>query len=144
MYNSLVRFFFSEDPDMCLFGSTLSDSFGWSNSFLPRTGYNEARYWSDIITRYNRSENSSNDEAREIFNIVSKTSYTTNPAFRARRYEYGNATDNHFAVRTCNAYWNPQVTISETNVDPFYLGMASQATEREDTIITPDLRGSVS
>ena len=49
----------------------------------------------------------------------------------------------HFAVRTCNAYWNPQVTVSRTNVDPFYLGMTSQATEREDTIITPDLRGKV-
>ena len=61
-----------------------------------------------------------------------------------RSYTYEDPTDRaHFAVRTCNAYWNPQVTISETNVDPFYLGMASQATEREDTIITPDLRGNV-
>ena len=46
-------------------------------------------------------------------------------------------------MRTCNSYWNPQVTIRDTNVDPFYLGMASQAVEREDTIITPDLRGRV-
>jgi len=61
-----------------------------------------------------------------------------------RSYTYADPTDKaHFAVRTCNAYWNPQVTVSETNVDPFYLGMASQATEREDTIITPDLRGNV-
>jgi len=49
----------------------------------------------------------------------------------------------HFAIRTCNSFWNPQVTLAATNVDAFYLGMASQATEREDTIITPDLRGKV-
>ena len=138
----ICNLFHSNDSDMCLFGSPVSETFGWSNSFLRRTGYGETRYWSDIITRYN--ENSLRDEAQEIFRIVNTTTYTKNPASRARPYEYGNATDNHFAVRTCNAYWNPQVTISETNVDPFYLGMASQATEREDTIITPDLRGSVS
>lgn len=49
----------------------------------------------------------------------------------------------YFAPRTCNQYWNPTVTTTETNVDPFYLGMASQRCEREDFIITPDLRGSV-
>ena len=53
------------------------------------------------------------------------------------------ADTDHFAIRTCNSFWNPQVTISQTNVDSFYLGMSSQATEREDTIITPDLRGKV-
>ena len=132
---------------MCLFGSPVSDTFYWSNSFLNRTGQNsnETKYWSDIVNRYHRDhDDTANDESQEIFNIVNRTLYTNNPAYNARNYEYGNATDNHFAVRTCNAYWNPQVTISETNVDPFYLGMASQATEREDTIITPDLRGNVS
>ena len=132
---------------MCLFGSPVSDTFYWSNSFLNRTGQNsnETKYWSDIVNRYYRDhDDTANDESQEIFNIVNRTLYTNNPAYNARNYEYGNATDNHFAVRTCNAYWNPQVTISETNVDPFYLGMASQATEREDTIITPDLRGNVS
>ena len=49
----------------------------------------------------------------------------------------------YYAIRTCNSYWLPQEYISETNVDAFYLGMASQATEREDFIITPDLRGKV-
>ena len=33
--------------------------------------------------------------------------------------------------------------MAKTNVDSFYLGMASQRTEREDNIITPDLRGKV-
>jgi len=45
-------------------------------------------------------------------------------------------TDN--AICTCNSILNTQVTISATNVEPFYLGMSSQATEREETIITPD------
>ena len=49
----------------------------------------------------------------------------------------------YFAPRTCNQFWNPQVPVNETNVDSFYLGMASQRAEREDFIITPDLRGKV-
>lgn len=57
--------------------------------------------------------------------------------------QYQDADDRHFAIRTCNSFWNPQVTVAATNVDPFYLGMSSQAAEREDTIITPDLRGKV-
>ena len=60
-----------------------------------------------------------------------------------RNYRYSEGDSGHFVVRTCNAYWNPQVTIRDTNVHPFYLGMASQKVEREDTIITPDLRGKV-
>lgn len=45
------------------------------------------------------------------------------------------------AVRTCNSYWNPQDPVAEYDIDDFILGMSSQVTEREDTIITPDLRG---
>ena len=48
-----------------------------------------------------------------------------------------------FAVRTCQSYFNPQETIRFTNIDPMIEGMASGATEREDFIITPDLRGQV-
>ena len=48
---------------------------------------------------------------------------------------------NKQAVRTCNSYWNPQDPIAEYDIDDFILGMSSQVTEREDTIITPDLRG---
>ena len=51
--------------------------------------------------------------------------------------------ESYFAPRTCNQFWNPQVPIIQTNVDPLYLGMASQRAEREDFIITPDLRGKV-
>ena len=130
---------------MCLFGSPVSETFGWTNSFLNRIpGHTDARNWSHIVDTYYKTR-PDNDEAREIFNILNRTLYRNQPAYDESRYNYDNlANDTHFAVRTCNAYWNPQVTITETNVDPFYLGMASQATEREDTIITPDLRGSVS
>jgi len=48
-----------------------------------------------------------------------------------------------FAVRTCQSYFNPQETIKYTNIDPMIEGMSSGATEREDFIITPDLRGQV-
>lgn len=48
-----------------------------------------------------------------------------------------------FAVRTCQSYFQPQETIQYTNIGPFIEGMSAGATEREDFIITPDLRGDV-
>ena len=50
--------------------------------------------------------------------------------------------DDHRAVRTCNSYWNSQDSIRETGIEQFLMGMASQIAEREDMIITPDLRGT--
>ncbi|XP_013378732.1 dual oxidase 2-like isoform X2 [Lingula anatina] len=47
------------------------------------------------------------------------------------------------ALRTCNTYWNPQEAVLESGVEELMMGMASQITEREDNIITPDLRGFV-
>ena len=48
------------------------------------------------------------------------------------------------SVRTCNSYWNPQDSIlEEGGIDDILMGMASQIAEREDNIITEDLRGSV-
>ena len=60
-----------------------------------------------------------------------------------QKYTYGDAPAQYFSVRTCNSYFNPQGPIMATNVDPLFLGMASQRCEREDFIITPDLRGNV-
>ena len=52
---------------------------------------------------------------------------------------------NLFALRTCNAFWNGPVYIREPkDIEPMLEGMASQLTEREDFIITEDLRGFVS
>ena len=48
-----------------------------------------------------------------------------------------------FAVRTCQSYFQPQETIQYSNIGPFLEGMSSGATELEDFIITPDLRGEV-
>ena len=48
-----------------------------------------------------------------------------------------------FAVRTCQSYFQPQETIQYSNIGPFIEGMAAGATEKEDFIITPDLRGDV-
>ncbi|XP_071952320.1 dual oxidase 1-like [Antedon mediterranea] len=53
------------------------------------------------------------------------------------------AKSGHHGIRTCNSYWNPQVPILEHDIEPILLGMASQITEREDNIITEDLRGMV-
>jgi dual oxidase len=48
------------------------------------------------------------------------------------------------AIRTCNTYWNsPDIVRDWGNIEYTLQGMASQITEREDNIITPDLRGFV-
>ncbi|XP_064595545.1 dual oxidase 2-like [Liolophura sinensis] len=51
----------------------------------------------------------------------------------------------HKGLRTCNTYWLARETYMElnTDIDEMLMGMASQVTEREDNIITPDLRGFV-
>ena len=82
-------------------------------------------------------------EVRAIFNIINSSYYENEDTYDASRYNYTDADSGHFVVRTCNSYWNPQVPIRDTNIHPFFLGMASQRVEREDTIITPDLRGQV-
>ena len=139
---------------MCRFGSPLSPTFQQTNSFLDRIPGNvPVTSYSTLIAEYytpyiqgTRDLATAAPDIQEIFKILNRSIYLNNTAFTgsSRNYDYTTrADDEYFAVRTCNAYWNPQVTISETNVDSFYLGMASQATEREDTIITPDLRGSV-
>uniref|UniRef100_H2Z324 NAD(P)H oxidase (H2O2-forming) n=1 Tax=Ciona savignyi TaxID=51511 RepID=H2Z324_CIOSA len=46
-------------------------------------------------------------------------------------------------LRTCNTYWNSVEAIVESDIDKLLMGMASQIAEKEDNIITPDLRGSV-
>ena len=81
-------------------------------------------------------------EIRAIFEFLNETFYKNQDDFNVS-YNYSPADSSYFVPRTCNAYWNPQVPIRATNVHPFYLGMASQRVEREDTIITPDLRGKV-
>eukprot|EP00118_Oscarella_pearsei_P028224 m.1711 g.1711 ORF g.1711 m.1711 type:complete len:1810 (+) comp7753_c0_seq1:180-5609(+) len=46
-------------------------------------------------------------------------------------------------VRTCNSYWIPQETLTAVGIEPVLLGMATQVTEREDNVVTEDLRGKV-
>ncbi|XP_078488213.1 dual oxidase 2 isoform X1 [Ciona intestinalis] len=46
-------------------------------------------------------------------------------------------------LRTCNTYWNSLEAVVESDIDQLLMGMASQVAEKEDNIITPDLRGSV-
>jgi len=126
----------SEDPNNCRFGSPLSPLDNYSNSFLNRSSVGtQYRSWRDIITTYytpyvgDNPDPFPNDEAETAFRMLQASVNET----RINSDEYMNdAGSNHFGIRTCNSFWNPQVTISETNVDPFYLGMSSQATERED------------
>jgi predicted ferric reductase len=49
------------------------------------------------------------------------------------------------AFRMCNSYFEPNDVLDEydTSIEELWMGMCSQKTEREDNIITPDLRGFV-
>ena len=135
------------DTNECRFGPTLSFTFNGTNSFLKRIDPDlNITSWTNITDRFYTPfvQNplllaSQSDEVKAIYNILNDT---INPLYENTDYER-DGDSGHFAIRTCNSFWNPQVTVAETNVDSFYLGMSSQATEREDTIITPDLRGQV-
>ena len=135
----------------CRFGPTLtSDAVktnkNYTNSFL--SGIDNANYpnWQSIANRFGPEQEVNGYTAQAIQMILNRTIYDRDGAptdAAGTEYNYQSADSQYFAIRTCNSFWNPQVTISETNVDSLYLGMTSQATEREDTIITPDLRGKV-
>ena len=141
---------FSSDPSVankCLFGSPLSLTNRGTNSFLSRISNKDHSSWQDITNTYykpfmNGEEfpEENKEDYRTLFNMLSRS--VNSSLIDSPEYSL-DANDNHFGVRTCNSYWNPQVTIRETNVDGFFLGMASQAAEREDTIVASDLRGSV-
>ena len=135
---------YRDDSNTCAFGSTLSlDPANYTNSFLGRVDPQPFDTWEKLVDRFvNNFNPKGRDEEKAINELLTKTLYRYNGV--PTTYNYNTpANGGHFAIRTCNSFWNPQVTVSETNVDPFYLGMSSQATEREDTIITPDLRGKV-
>ena len=139
----LFSFKYSSDSDKCRFGGSLSSTFNFTNSFLNRTSNGEFRTWGDIVNILRNCNDFPGNQTADTLAICNMLRPSVNLSL-VDSSAYDTPADlNHFAVRTCNSFWNPQVTVSETNVDPFYLGMSSQAAEREDTIITPDLRGKV-
>ena len=136
----------SENENTCLFGSPISPTFNGTNSFLKQTAPNlRVESFGDVLREfYNTPTDTTSMNRRIVYNLLRAGGVNQNGTVRnGRTFNYADATTDHFSIRTCNSFWNPQVTVSQTNVDPFYLGMSSQATEREDTIITPDLRGNV-
>ncbi len=46
------------------------------------------------------------------------------------------------AIRLCQNWWNAQDIVSHFGLEDIVLGMASQISEREDSIIVSDLRGT--
>ena len=131
----------------------LNDFIRVINSKLPKEQQIRIDTYEDVITNFynpypffpNDTNGNPIEEFTAIYNFVSNSIFMNEDAFNnnGRNYTYQPADSGHFVVRTCNGYWNSQVPIRATNVHPFYLGMASQRVEREDTIITPDLRGKV-
>ncbi|XP_063956076.1 dual oxidase 2-like isoform X4 [Lytechinus pictus] len=71
-----------------------------------------------------------------------RTSTMDSSGFKSGQDEFEQAQGNH-GVRTCNSFWNPQISVREYDIEEFLLGMASQVTEREDNIITEDLQRRV-
>ena len=146
--------------DACRFGSTATKS----NSYLTQIGLKPAgsnttqpndlgdpqQYPMTQIASYlrNNSNSLNGSQSQKFLAFLYNDSQNIDggnpnqPNFTGK-YSYGDAPAQYFTVRTCNSYFNPQVPIRATNVDPFYLGLSSQRTEREDFIITPDLRGNV-
>ena len=135
-------FYSPTNASICLFGSPLSPTFNHRNDFLTSiTGEREYRSWRSISDEFHDlTTRPSQPGPRQV--LYDMLDDSLNEERQDERYAM-NASLDHFAIRTCNSFWNPQVTMMATNVDGFYLGMSSQATEREDTIITPDLRGKV-
>ena len=128
--------------ESCYFGNTLSpDVAEGSNNYLRFVTEDRNARFNNIDELYQRFCSNDDYNNKEIYGRLCGT---RNPYFNGSSSDrYEPASNEFFAPRTCNQYWNPTVTVSETNVDSFYLGMASQRAEREDFIITPDLRGQV-
>ena len=146
----IILFFISVCSEDCFFGNTLSPDVAMgSNNYLRYVTGNDNIQFDNIdqLVTFFCSDYTYN--GTDIFRILcgSLNSALRDPATNLTgnlsNDGYQPAGSEFFAPRTCNQYWNPTVTISTTNVDSFYLGMASQRTEREDFIITPDLRGRV-
>ena len=165
LFLCLFLLFYSVEgaPNTCRFGSPISFKMEGLNAYIKvineKLNSTEPNYkinsvtdaidqfytpYEDGMTPFPRDMNGNViQEVEAIFNIINRTIYTKVAGYEASRYNYTDADSGHFVVRTCNSFWNPQVPVCDTNVHPFYLGMASQRVEREDTIITPDLRGQV-
>ncbi|XP_077992197.1 dual oxidase 1-like [Glandiceps talaboti] len=69
--------------------------------------------------------------------------YRRNAQCEFRNTSMATGSSGHHGLRTCNTYWNPQEAVEESDIDELLMGMASQIAEREDNIITEDLRGKV-
>jgi dual oxidase len=124
----------------CQFGPTLSpDAANFTNSYLRYITNDENAQFPNVSSLLALCD-SINSNMTELNDTLCESRHE---GIKDGTYVVGDLGSGYFAPRTCNQYWNPQPTIRTTNVDSFYLGMASQRAEREDFIITPDLRGFV-
>ena len=168
----LLSLFRTSPTDTCLFGSTATKPNSYLNNIreTPRGSYtslpgdagDDKQYPMTQIAKYLRDNSLSQTTSlhQDFLSFLYNDSHNINPVPPnsanlynmevnpnqpnfTRQYTYGDAPAQYFTVRTCNSYFNPQGPIIATGVDSLFLGMASQRCEREDFIITPDLRGSV-
>ena len=126
---------------ICYFGSPINNE----RSYTDPTGnftFNRLSNYTDIFQYFRDSTGQDN---KAIFDYLRTTTppdfdFTTDldyrflPVYQGQRME---------AVRTCNSFFFPQQFITESDVARLFEGMASARVEREDFIITPDLRGQV-
>eukprot|EP00800_Vazella_pourtalesii_P008891 TRINITY_DN2278_c0_g1_i2.p1 TRINITY_DN2278_c0_g1~~TRINITY_DN2278_c0_g1_i2.p1 ORF type:complete len:1347 (-),score=312.94 TRINITY_DN2278_c0_g1_i2:157-4197(-) len=119
----------TKNDTTCYFGTPYSYLTFQEGSLQHNGSYMGVSSWKDLVA------NGSNYMSPTSWALFQKN---LNPDLT--NYEESNL----FALRTCNAFWNGPVYIREPkDIEPMLEGMASQLTEREDFIITEDLRGFV-
>lgn len=130
----------------CYFGSPINRTRSYTDPTGNRT-FDSSSNYTEIFQYFRGSTGTDNTAIFDYLNTTtpqgfdfsSDERYVFQPILGEGRYE-GQRME---AVRTCNSFFFPQQFISESDVARLFEGMASSRVEREDFIITPDLRGQV-
>uniref|UniRef100_H2YK35 NAD(P)H oxidase (H2O2-forming) n=1 Tax=Ciona savignyi TaxID=51511 RepID=H2YK35_CIOSA len=100
----------------------------------------------EVVPNYTGYKSSIHPGITNVFQAAAmRFGHTLVPPGVYHRHAFQEAHVNRLGLRTCNTYGNSVVSeaIVESDIDKLMMGMASQIAEKEDNIITPDLRGSV-
>jgi dual oxidase len=134
-------------PPRCTFGST----FTVPRTYTDANGTKSATFTNETSFQdlYNFFSNATDPVNKRIFNEFLMPSRGVN--FDTTRFSSTvtsntqGATSRQLlsAIRTCNSYFFPQPFVQESDSGRLFEGMAAARAEREDFIVTPDLRGNV-
>ena len=131
---------------ICYFGSPIGRDRTYNDGASNKV-FNGDSSFTEIFQFF---QNSNGPDNVAIFDYLRTTTppnfnFTTDQGYRYQRYLNRSGYENQLmdSVRTCNSFFFPQQFITESDVARLFEGMASSRVEREDFIITPDLRGQV-